>query len=453
VSVIRFRPTRHASTLWAALALMALGFASPAPVLAQDAGPAAGPSLDVDPALKAPSKEEGALRIAATVNDQMISEYDVVQRLRLIAATTGLKIDASNVNQVRSQILQSLIDEKVQNIAAVKDEVTVGEQDILEAIDRISAQNNRSRQEIEQFLLKQNVDLQTFVDQVRAQLLWEKIVTRRFLGRIVVSEEEVENIMKRVGEQQEEGRAELQVAEIFLPVENPSQTAQIRQTAERLVSNIRGGAAFANIARQFSQSATAQRGGDLGWVQLGQIPQEIESVLTSLAPGQVSEPIQTPTGFYIIQVKDKREGEAAIKLATRLVLKHMIYPVPKEQFALTRVAAAAGRAASQVAGCDSVESIAKQTGGLVAPEIMRVTAGDLPPNVRAAVLATEAGKATQALQIGGAFHVMAVCEKQELKQGAPNRREIEDRLREQQLQLQARRLLRDLRRDASIDIR
>src|SRR6185503_8993660 len=91
-----------------------------------------------------------------------------------------------------------------------------------------------------------------------------------------------------------------------LTVDNPESEPQVRATAQRLVQQIRGGAGFGTIARQFSETTASSGEGDLGWVQTGQLDPKIDEALAKMKPGEVSDPIRLVNGYHIIELRDRR---------------------------------------------------------------------------------------------------------------------------------------------------
>jgi len=105
------------------------------------------------------------------------------------------------------------------------------------------------------------------------------------------------------------GSIERRVAEIFIPVESATKEAEGLANANRLLDELRRGANFAGLARQFSQSGTATLGGDLGWVQDGELDEELNAVLLQMGPGDISPPIRTLSGYQILLLRDMRKNE------------------------------------------------------------------------------------------------------------------------------------------------
>ena len=117
----------------------------------------------------------------------------------------------------------------------------------------------------------------------------------------------------------EAGQPEYRAAEIFLPIEDPTKTADTQRFADTVIGQLRSGAPFAVVAAQFSQSQTALQGGDLGWVGPSSLDPQVAKVLSEMPEGAVSNPIQVPGGIIIVTLKDKRE--VGRDMATVLVLR------------------------------------------------------------------------------------------------------------------------------------
>jgi peptidyl-prolyl cis-trans isomerase SurA len=102
------------------------------------------------------------------------------------------------------------------------------------------------------------------------------------------------------------GQPQRRVSEIFLAVGQAAEEEEIRRGAERLIEQIRGGIPFSAIAAQFSDSATAAVGGDVGWVLPGQLPAEVDEALQSMSDGEIAGPIRAAGGYYILQLRGQR---------------------------------------------------------------------------------------------------------------------------------------------------
>src|SRR4029077_18082839 len=97
--------------------------------------------------------------------------------------------------------------------------------------------------------------------------------------------------LKRVKEHA--GEAQSHIAEIFLALDKPEQDQEVRGLAEKLIEQMKQGARFSAVAQQFSQSATAAVGGDMGWLRPDQLPPELAAAVGPLKPGELSAPVRT----------------------------------------------------------------------------------------------------------------------------------------------------------------
>ena len=136
------------------------------------------------------------------------------------------------------------------------------------------------------------------------EILWSKLVRGRLGAAVSVGEGEIDEAIARL--EANRGRPEYRVAEIFLAVESSEREDEVRAAAASLFEQLRAGVNFDQIAGQFSQSATAAVGGDIGWVVEGQLPSEIEAVLAQLEPGSAAPPVRAFDGYYIVSLIDRR---------------------------------------------------------------------------------------------------------------------------------------------------
>ena len=134
------------------------------------------------------------------------------------------------------------------------------------------------------------IERSALVDQLTASIVWTKLVRRLVSQTNVVSDEEIDYALKRAKETANEPQS--RVAEIFLAVDNPQQEDEVRRLAERLTEQMKQGARFSAVAQQFSQSATAAVGGDIGWVRPEQLSPEIGKAVAQMRPGELSAPIR-----------------------------------------------------------------------------------------------------------------------------------------------------------------
>lgn len=255
----------------------------------------------------AASAQEDLFRPAAVVNDDVISVLDLAMRLQLAIVAAGVEDSSEVRRRLMPQILNNLIDERLQMQEAERLDIEVTDVQVAGALEQIAQQNNMTEGQFLTMLRNRGVIPTTLIDQIRAQIAWQNIVARRVRPNVVVPPEEVEEVVTRLAARR--GAVERRVSEIFIPIESIAQEAQAQTNAVRLFEELRRGANFAGLARQFSQSATALLGGDLGWVRDGELEEELNAALTQMGPGEISVPIRTVSGFHILYLRDMRKNE------------------------------------------------------------------------------------------------------------------------------------------------
>src|SRR6202030_2789793 len=211
-----------------------------------------------------------------------------ISRMRIVRISSNIPDSPETRQKIGPQVLRSLIDEKLELQEAKRQSVTATDAEINNGLQQIEKQNNMKAGGLNELLKARGIDRGALVDQLTAGIVWAKLVRRQAAQTTEISDEEIDEAVKRAKEHASEPQS--RVAEIFLAVDNPAQEGEVRSLAERLTQQMRQGARFSAIAQQFSQSATAAVGGDIGWVRPEQLSSEIGSPVQKLNPGELAPP-------------------------------------------------------------------------------------------------------------------------------------------------------------------
>ena len=392
-------------------------------------------------------------RIAAIANDEVISLRDLRQRIRMVVFSSGIEDTADARQRVARQVLRTLIDERLQLQEAKKWNITVSEDAIGRGVADIEKRNGMEPGSLPSIFRRNGVSFESLRAQIRSRVAWSRLVNRRLAPRIDIGAEEVDEVLARL--KASRGENTYRLWEIFLSVNSPDEEASIQQTAERLVEQIRGGARFSALARQFSQAATAAVGGDLGWTPRSQLDPEIAAAVDRLSPGEVLDPIRTISGFRIVTLGGKRRVAAADPNRAELDLKQIFIPVPDDADpaglrARTDAARSEGNA---IEGCEDLSAAAQRLGAEAPQDLGKVRLADLSAEVRRHVANVPVGKASEPIGTPGGLVLMAVCGRTLPKPDLPSRETVMEQLRLQRLDLAVQRYLRDLRSAAIVDVR
>jgi peptidyl-prolyl cis-trans isomerase SurA len=428
----------------------------PAAAAAQKAASAAIPSSTA-PAAQAPQMAEG---VAAVVNDDIISTYDLRQRMRLLVMTSGVQITPQNeqevVPQLQQEALRSLIDEhlesqEIRRIAKkqkTKDFIA-DDKEIDDELSDMAKRNNLSYAQLKQSFAASDVDIQTLRDQIRTSITWQRLVGGLYGRDIRVGDDQINNILQRLTTQA--GQTQYLAAEIFIDANRTGGMDEAIKGAAQLVTQMQQGAPFASVARQFSSAPTAANGGDTGWITASEEPPEVAKALDQLRPGQLSQPIPVSDGVYIIQLRDKRAASGQ----TMVALKQAAVRLEKDatQAQIQAAEASLKSLKPQIKGCGNIDQVTAKTPGVVAADLGEADINDLSAQFKAAAQTLQAGEVSDPIRTEVGLHLVAVCSKHAGGSKVPTREEIQNRIQSEQLSVMSRRYLRDLRNSATIEAR
>ena len=243
--------------------------------------------------------------ISVIVNDEVISRYDVNQRIKLILVTSGIPATEENLKRIEDQSIKALINERIQLQEASKLEVPESQEEIQMTLDRIAQGNQTTAEGIIENITSQGVNVDTLIDQIKSELLWNKIVRGRFGSYINISDEEINIVYERTMDSI--NKVQYDISEIFLGFEDEKEEKESNDLATKLVEQLKNDISFEPVAQQFSQSASSGQGGYIGWVVEGQLDKEIINGIKNLSTNSISEPIKTVNGYYIIKVNGRAE--------------------------------------------------------------------------------------------------------------------------------------------------
>lgn len=378
--------------------------------------------------------------VAAIVNDSVISTFDVRQRANLLLMSAGIDQPTPEMRQRASaQALRDLVDEALQVQEAARFEVTVSPEDIDRRVGEIARQNDTDLAGLQTQMASRGVSISTLRAQVRSDVAWTRLMGGLYGSRVRVSDADVTETQNRIAANLT--RPQYLISEIFLPAENEREFNEMEQGGMRLLQEMQRGAPFPAVARQFSAAPSAAAGGDIGWIASTELAPELQPIAERLQQGQVSLPVRTPTGVYIIAMRDRRAGGAAG--ANAIVALVQVTAPAARQGDLERVR-------RREEGCPSIERQIANIQGATFVELGQSTEADLSPAVRARVSGLTERQGSEVVVSGEQADFFIVCARSTGGDGVPDRREIESRLREQEMNMLAERYLRNLRREATI---
>lgn len=385
--------------------------------------------------------------VAAVVNDEVISTYDLRQRMSLIIATSGVRVTQENLPQIQAQALRSLVDERLQMQELARFQVNIPDSDVEEEVEGIARSNNSSAEALYAMLDANGINRATLRSQVKAQLGWRILVSEKFRSRARIGEDQIDATLARISASA--AKPQYLIGEVYLDASQVGGMDAAMEGATALTQQLVQGAPFQAVARQFSNAPSAANGGDGGWVLSGDIPPEVEAALQQMQPGQLSPPIPTRDGVWIVYLREQRQGGGTTVVHLKQAAVRVAADAPQ-----TEVDAAVAKLAALQPSltCDNVEDAAVRA-GVLATDIGDQDIEQVAPEYRAALEAVTDGQFTQPVRTQVGLHSLAVCARRVQGAGIPTRDQVGSRLYGQQLTMLAKRYLRDLRNSATIEYR
>lgn len=397
-------------------------------------------------------------KATAIVNGDVITDTDVEQRLNLVIAANGGKIDAEERTRLRLQVLRNLIDEKLEIQEAGTADIKVTDADVEAAYKRVATNFKQANGTFVDFLRQAGSSPQSIKQQIRGELAWSKLLRRKVEPQVNVGDDEVKAVIAKLTAAK--GKDEYHVGEIFLSATPESET-RVMTDAGRIVGQIRAGASFIAYARQFSEASTAGLGGDLGWVRAEQLNDAVAPVVLKLKPGEpstaISEPIRVPGGVAIMALIEKRQVLAGNPDDAILSLKQLALPL-RAGITQTEGEAVVARfkaATQNMGGCGRAEAVAKEIGAEVAINDS-IAIKDLPAQLQNLMKQLSIGQATPPFgSAADGLRVLVLCGRDDRPTAVaePSFDAVYSQMNEERVNMRARRYLRDLRRDAIVDYR
>ncbi len=254
-------------------------------------------------------------RIVAVVDDDIIvrSELDTeIRKVLIQLRKRGSNLPSREV--LERQVLERLILLKLQLAAAARAGISVSEDILAQAISNIARNNNVTLSQFRQTLEAEGISFDSFREDIRAQIIMQRLRDTQILNRIRVTQPEIDAWLSRqagkVGE-----RSAYHLLHILIATPegaSPEELQAAREKAERLVKQLRAGADFRDLALTESDGRQALEGGDLGWRAADQLPTLFVDKVIDMQRGEISDPIRSSGGYHIIKLEDFRGGERRI---------------------------------------------------------------------------------------------------------------------------------------------
>jgi len=265
-------------------------------------------------------------RVVAIVNDGVVLNSDLDGEIEAVSVRLReQKLELPPQNVLRQQVLERLVLQEIQLQRATRAGIKVTDETLNAALQDVAKRNNLTLSQLPDALAQQGIDYPSYRDSVRKEITLTLLRQRDVLQRISVTPREIDQYLEKQTKTPSEHN-EYNVSHILIAVGQEASQSQLdgaARRAEEVYERAKGGEDFAKLAVAYSNSQTALDGGALGWRKGGELPTFLTDVVARLKPGEVSEPLRTPTGYHIVRLNDIR-GAAQKTIEDQIHVRHIL---------------------------------------------------------------------------------------------------------------------------------
>lgn len=238
--------------------------------------------------------------VVAKINNKAIADSEVIDRYRFVVLTAKLSVkEAGEQKILREQIIDKMVDEELIRQDAKNLKIEVGEKEIKDGIELIALQRKQTSAQFKALLQRNNLSFESYSKQVETEILWSKIIAETLRSKVKVSDVEVREFFEQ--HKLNSDVRKFLLAEVLI---SPSENAA--QLASKLAIELKSGADFKTIVKQFSSSVIGEGSGEIGWLAQTDLDSKIYVAISKLGKGDYSDSVQLADGYHIFKLLDSR---------------------------------------------------------------------------------------------------------------------------------------------------
>jgi len=382
--------------------------------------------------------------IVAVVNSDVIVRSELEHEISLNIPQLqegGAQLPPRSV--LEKQVLERMILKRLQVQEADKLGIKIDDADLTKAMTNIAARNGMALEDLYSTLEAGGIRFEDFREDTRMQMLTARLQAQEVMKNIVVTDQEVERFLQREGDSLIE-RTDVRLSHLLIAVSETASNQEVeraRKKAQAIVKKLRGGADFAQLARRESDGRRAAEGGDLGWFAMADVPSLVQDLAHTMAKGEISDILRSPSGFHIIKITDvKGTGP---EIVTQTNARHILIrtnEVVSDDDARTRLS----QLRIRIVGGDDFATLARShsddTGSaLKGGDLGWVSPGDTVPEFEKSMGALAQNEVSQPFKSSFGWHIVQVVERR-------RQDTTEDLLR-----LKAREAIRERKADEAVE--
>jgi peptidyl-prolyl cis-trans isomerase SurA len=400
-------------------------------------------------------------RIVAIVEDDVILESELMQE----ATSVARKLQANHVtlppsNVLKRQILERMIVQKLQRQIAEKSGAQVSEEMLQNAIAEIARNNKMTPAQFRANLDKQGMSYKQFSQTISNEIIVNQMRSREIGSRIKVTDNEINHYIETHSNLNDNDSYHLGHILIALPETASAKAIQkAKEQAVNIVAKLRKGQDFRELAMSSSDDEQALKGGDLGWRSAGEIPTLFADIVTKMQPGDIAEPIRSPSGFHIVKLL---EAKGSLKMdekhsTTKTKARHILIKTneiinddeAKKKLLALKQRLKDGDDFAVLARGNSDDKASALKGG----DLGWVTPGALVPPFEEAMNRLAINQVSDPVQTQFGWHIIQVIEREKQDNSTEFKKsKVAEEIRRRKIEEETELWLRRLRDEAYVDI-
>ena len=391
--------------------------------------------------------------VVAVVNGQAITNIDVENRLLYLLDSTGLAITEQNEQQLRNDVLQMLIDDKLKFMEAQKlapSIIPAGNEQARDIVNETYKIDDKSSGQI---LREKGLERRTIEEKIASDLIWTTLVKEQYKNQFDNAEKLANQALDRL--KADLSQPQVRLSEIVLAPTKERPTSDNLNIARQMIEAIQNGADFAAIARQYSASGSANDGGRLGWIVTKTLPDAFAEAIENAPSGAILEPINQDGIIYILRKEGVRAKGLIDPSQAKITLARALLPLPENASSSDQLLAAGeiAKATENASSCAEIDTLNTKFGSGQSSYVRDLELGTITPNLRSIVEKLEIGTVSEPLNFAEGMVVFMVCERKMPELDLPTLEELERNELNKIFSVISNRYLLRLRRAATIDNR
>jgi peptidyl-prolyl cis-trans isomerase SurA len=399
--------------------------------------------------------------IAAVVNQDVVAASELASRTERLRAEARQRGESVDLEQLRKQALEALIEDRVLVTTAREFGSKVDEAELDRVVANVAQQNRLTQEQLLERLKAEGIDYRRFRENLRDQIMTERLREREVVGRIRVTDGEIDNYLEEQRDRQA-GNPQLNIAQVLVGVPEGASDAVVaerRARAEAALARIKGGEDFGKVAREISEDGNKERGGEIGLRQADRLPDVFVDVVRSLKDGEVAvNLLRTGAGFHVLKLVQRVAPAAASNTVVQTRARHILLrpsaqlsaEVAARRLAEFKRAVESGRASFEQLAKENSEDGSAQDGG----ELGWTSPGGFVPEFEEAMNALSINGVSQPVVSRFGLHLIQVLERRQVEVDPRQLREqARNALRERKYEEAYQEWVKELRSRAFVELR